>query len=124
MIKLKKLKLGFKAAFEGLKTAHTEQTFQILCFCGLLVLILMFVLGLSSIEKTVVVFLVASVLAFELLNTQIERVLDFLEPDHDPRVKRIKDISAGAVLVVSIGAALIGILLFLPYLLDLFFKVL
>ncbi len=124
MIKLKKLKSSFKAAFEGLKTAHTEQTFQILCFCGLLVLILMFVLGLSSIEKTVVVFLVASVLAFELLNTQIERVLDFLEPDHDPRVKRIKDISAGAVLVVSIGAALIGLLLFLPYLLDLFFKVL
>ncbi len=120
MFSFKKLKSSFKAAFEGLKEAHTEQTFKILCFCGFLVLIFMFVLGLSSLEKTVIVFLVASVLAFELLNTQIERVLDFLEPNHDPRVKRIKDISAGAVLVVSIGAAVIGLLIFVPYFLKLF----
>ncbi len=115
-----KLKNSFKAALKGLRIAHHEQTFQILCLCGFLVMIFIFVLGIRPLEKIIVIFLITSVLAFELLNTQIEKVLDFLQPDHDPRIKRIKDISAGAVFVVSIGAAISGILIFFPYILECF----
>lgn len=121
MIKPSKLKASFKAAFSGLKTAHTEQTFQIFVFLGILVVILMFVLDMSSWERVVIIFLVTSVMAFELINSQIEKILDFLQPDHDPRVKRIKDISAGAVLLASIGAAIIGLMMFLPHILDILF---
>lgn len=120
IISFRKLKSSFKAALKGLKTAHSQQTFQILCLCGFLVVILMFVLGIHLLEKIIVIFLITSVLAFELLNTQIEKVLDFLQPDHDPIIKRIKDISAGAVLVISIGAAIIGFLIFLPYVIGRF----
>ncbi len=115
-----KLKSSFRAALKGLRTAHHEQTFQVLCLCGVLVVIFMFALGIHPLEKIIVIFLITSVLAFELLNTQIEKVLDFLQPDHDPRIKRIKDISAGAVFVISIGAAIIGFLIFLPYIVERF----
>lgn len=117
----KKLKASFKASFDGLRTAHSEQTFQLLCFCGFLAIVLMLILDLTVIERVIIVFLIVSVLGFELLNSQIEKILDFLEPNHDPRVKRIKDISAGAVLVVSLGAAIIGLLIFFPHFKDIIF---
>jgi len=110
------MKNSFRAAFHGLKAAHSEQTFQILCFCGFVVIVLMFVLGLSFLERIIIIFLVISVLSFELINSQIEKILDFLQPNHDPKVKVIKDISAGAVLLVCSGAAIIGFLIFFPYL--------
>ncbi len=116
ILNFKKMKNSFKAAFQGLKAAHSEQTFQILCFCGFAVIVLMFILGLSFLEKIIILFLVTSVLTFELINSQIEKILDFLQPNHDPKVKIIKDISAGAVLLICSGAAVIGFLIFSPYL--------
>ncbi len=115
-----KLKKGFRVAFEGLGIALKEQTFRILCFCAVLVIFLMIVLGLGFFERIIIIILVISVLAFELVNTQIEKILDFLQPNHDPKVKIIKDVSAGAVLLVSMGAAIIGFLIFCPYFIKLF----
>ena len=119
------MKNSFKAAFHGLKAAHSEQTFQILCFCGFVVIVLMFILGLSFLEKIIILFLVTLVLSFELINSQIEKILDFLQPNHDPKVKIIKDISAGAVLLICSGAAIIGFLIFFSHfkiMLDLILK--
>jgi len=67
------------------------------------------------IEKLIIIFLIAVVLALELINTQIEKVLNILNPNYDQRVKLIKDISAGAVLLFCLGALIIGILIFFPY---------
>ena len=116
ILNFKKLGASFKAAFHGLRLALSEQTFRILCFCGFVVIIFMFIFGLSFLEKIIVLFLVTLILTFELINSQIEKILDFLQPNHDPKIKIIKDISAGAVLIACLGAAIIGILIFLPYL--------
>lgn len=109
-------------AFSGLRVAFCqEQSFRLQVLAGILVIILMFCLGLTLIEKAVLVLIITLVLSLELINSQIERVLDIIRPVIDPRIKIIKDLSAGAVLVSVFGAILIAILIFLPYILSLSF---
>lgn len=113
----KKYSLSFKNAFRGLKIAFSEeQNFQIQVGVALLIIVLMIVLPLTRFERAILVLTISFVLGLELLNSQIERVLDFLEPNHDPRVKRIKDLASAAVLVAVFGSVVIGLLILLPYL--------
>ena len=112
---MKKFLNRFKFAFEGIKSAFSEQTFRICCIFAVLVIILMITIGLSTKDKEILILTITIVLAFELLNSQIEKFLDIIQPNFDNRVKTIKDISAGAVLVSIIGAVAIGILIFYPY---------
>lgn len=65
-------------------------------------------------EKIILIFLITLISALEMINSQIEKILDILEPNHNPKVKIIKDISAGAVLLACFGAAIIAALIFLP----------
>ena len=113
----KLLNRSFKFAFIGLRTVwREEQSFRIQILIGFIVLAAAFYLQLSLLEKLILIFTITMVLSFELINSQIERVLDFLEPHLHPRVKRIKDISAGVVLIICLTAVLIGIMIFLPHL--------
>ena len=119
MIDFKKLYLSFKRAFYGLKIAILEeQTFKIQTGIGVLVLFLMFLFPLKTFERIILIFIVIIVLALELINSQVERVLDFLNSDFHPKVKRIKDMSAAGVLIVSLGAIAVGLFIFLPYFLH------
>lgn len=58
------------------------------------------------------------VLAGEALNTAIERLCDVVSPCDNPRIGVVKDVAAGAVLMLAIGAALIGAITFAPHLFD------
>ncbi len=51
----------------------------------------------------------------ELINTAFEYLCDLISPEHNESVHRAKDIAAGAVLLVAVFAALIGIAVFYPY---------
>jgi diacylglycerol kinase (ATP) len=55
---------------------------------------------------------IALVLVSEIFNTAIERLVDIVSPEHHPKAGIIKDIAAGAVLVASIVAVLIGVFIF------------
>lgn len=59
------------------------------------------------------------VLAAEAMNTAVEVLADTLAPEFNPGIGRAKDVAAGAVLILAVTAALIGILVFLPHLLSL-----
>jgi diacylglycerol kinase (ATP) len=61
-----------------------------------------------------VIFAIVLVLLGEILNTAIEAVLDLVQPDHHDLVRVVKDVSAGAVLVASIGATAIALIVFVP----------
>ena len=115
-----KLLKSFKNAFQGLKSALNEQVFRIFCFISVLVIILMIVLGLSVLEKIVLILIIIFVLILELLNCQIEKFLDINHSTYHPKIKMIKDISAGTVLLACFGALIIGFLIFLPYFLRFF----
>ena len=54
------------------------------------------------------------VFAAELFNTAIEQLADVIDPEYNPKIKAIKDLAAGGVLITALGAAIIGIILFGP----------
>lgn len=114
---MKKFTTGFKAALAGLKeTLIKEQNFKIMLAIAALVVFMMFYLPTAKLEKVGLLVAVFSVLTIELINSTLERVIDFLHPQQDERIRIIKDLSAAIVLFASIGAAFIGIIVFWPYL--------
>lgn len=116
IIKIKKTIKSFKHAFNGLKVAfHEEQTFRIMLTLTAVVIILMYGLSLHSIEKAILFLAIGFVLGLELLNSQLEGMLDMWQPSHDPRIRKIKDMSSSAVFIASVAALLVGIYIFLPY---------
>lgn len=118
MDSVKKTILSFRHAFRGLGVAARESSFKIMIAFGLFAFWLTFQLPLVKWEKVVIYFLIGSVLSTELINSQIERILDLIQPNYDQRVKNIKDLSAGAVLVISLTALLIGVIIFTPYIIS------
>jgi diacylglycerol kinase len=111
---------SFYFAISGLKLAFKERNFKIFCFIAVLVILLMFLFKVSLFEKIILILTISFTMALELINTQIEKTLDFLHPSYHPKIKAIKDISAGAVLIMCLGSAIVGILIFLPYFLKIF----
>lgn len=111
--------LSFKYAWEGLVAAlRKEPNLKFHFLAGLLVLLLSAFLGISREDWMIIIILIGFVIAVELTNTAIEAVVNaFVDVQH-PGAKLAKDISAGAVLVSAITAAIIGLMIFLPY----FFK--
>ena len=75
---------------------------------------------ISETEWIAVIFAIGLVLAAEAINSAIERLSDVVQPEKDERIRDVKDISAGAVLICAITAAIIGVIVFLPKLLMLF----
>ena len=63
-------------------------------------------------------FVFAIVIGSELFNTSIETIVDMVMPEKNEKAKIAKDVSAGAVLVVAIGAAIIGLVIFVPRILN------
>jgi len=118
----KKLIKSFGYAIEGLKIAIQEQTFRIFCFIAVLVVILMFLLEVSFYEKLILILIITFLMAFELINSRIEQIINVFQPNHEQKAKVIKDITAGAVLLASLGAVIIGILIFLPRFLEVLFN--
>lgn len=57
------------------------------------------------------------VLAAEGFNTAIERLVNLVSPERNPIAGDVKDIAAGSVLICAIVAAIVGIIIFMPYVL-------
>ncbi|MFC0522571.1 diacylglycerol kinase family protein [Pontibacillus salicampi] len=113
----KKRKLvGFTFAWNGLKAvSKAERNFRIHLMTTLCVCILAAIVRVSFIEWAVLTLTVSLVLTMELINSAVERIMDFLSPTWHPLVGEIKDITAGAVLVTAIAAIIIGCFIFIPY---------
>jgi len=118
-LNFKKLRLSFKFAFSGLKKIlKEEQPFRIMVFIAILVIVAMFYFQIPLTQKILLFIIIILVLTLELINSIIEKILDFVSLQNNDRVKRIKDVLAAMVLIASLGAAIIGILIFLPYFLK------
>lgn len=109
--------LSFKYAFSGIYAALKEEpNLKFHFLAGLLVNAFGFILQISKTDWIMIIFLIGFVITLELTNTAIEAVVDaFTEKEH-PGAKLAKDISAGAVLIAAVTSAILGILIFLPYL--------
>ena len=110
-----RLLTSFKWAAQGLKFCLSrEKNFQVHCFIGALAIVTGFTLGISAMEWVVISTCIAVVLAFEMINTAIEHLCNIARPSIDPTVKIIKDVSAGAVLIIAIMSVVCGAIIFIP----------
>ena len=111
----KKLINSFKYAIEGfISSFKTERNMKIHVFAMIVVIIAGLYLKLSFIEWCFITIAIVLVLGAELFNTAIETVVDMVSPEKNSKAKLAKDISAAAVLTFSIGAAIVGLLIFIP----------
>ena len=119
---MQKFAKSFSYALKGIRHAFRhERNFRIESAIALLVLAVAFLLPLSPMERIAVILTIGLVLSLELLNSAVEWLMDVLRPEYHESVKVVKDLSAAAVLVISLFAALVGIVIFLPHLLALMF---
>ena len=120
MDNLQKLFQSFKNAFRGLKyVLKNEQNFQLEVLIAVFIIVLMFIFNIRDWQKVALFLVIFAVLVIELINTILERVVDILKPRVHPYAHLIKDIMAAAVLIASIGAIVIGIIIFYPYIKEL-----
>ena len=88
----------------------------------LLVMVLVIIAGMyfhiTRTEWMVAVLCFGLVIGAELFNCAIERLADIAHPEWDERVGKVKDIAAGAVLATAIAAAVVGLIIFVPYLIS------
>ena len=109
----------FGYAFQGIfNTIRTERNIKIHCAAAILVTIFGIWLQISKTEWMICFILFGLILALELVNTAVEATVDLFTEERKPLAKKAKDAAAGAVLIVAIFAAVIGILIFIPKLLD------
>jgi len=93
---------------------RTEASIKIQIFIALVMTAAGFYFEISSIEWILQIFAIAMVLGIEGLNTAIEKISDYIQPEFDLKIGFIKDISAGAVMLVSVAAVIIGLIIYLP----------
>ena len=111
----KKLARSFSHAIRGFKCVFREQNFKIQIIFSISVFILILLFDLRMWETVVLIMMVTLVLVLEIINSIFERIMDILQPRVHPHAKTIKDMMASAVLVASLGAFLIGLLIFWPH---------
>ena len=73
---------------------------------------------ITTYEWTIILICIGGVLSAEIFNTAIEKMVDHLSPEKNKYAGEIKDLAAGAVLLFSIITAIIGIIIFYPYLIH------
>lgn len=124
MVNHKKLQNSFHDAWQGiLLVFREEQNFRIHTILGLAALLGGLLLGIPNSHLLILIITVTGVLSAELLNSALERFLDVIKPRMSPYIQAIKDILAALVLVGAIGSVGVGLIIFYPPLVSLFFHV-
>lgn len=105
---------SFRHAVEGvLHTLRTQRNMRFHVFALTLILLSGVMFRLQRVEMLVLSLAAAMVLMAEMFNTAVEAVVDMITQTYHPAAKFAKDISAGAVLIASINAIVVGVVIFL-----------
>ena len=106
---------SFPFAFNGLKIlVQEEHNSWIHIAITICVAVAGFLLHISLIEWIALILCIGFVFALELVNSAIENISDFVSPQKNEIIGKVKDLSAAAVLVAAICSAIVGIIVFLP----------
>ena len=110
---LKKQLRSFGYAWKGIQSCvGKEQNLSFHLIAAMAVIIAGIVLGITRTEWIMVVMCIGTVIAAD---TAIEKLVDLVSPERHPVAGRVKDIAAGAVLICAVAAAIIGLIIFIPY---------
>jgi diacylglycerol kinase (ATP) len=106
---------SFKYAFTGIVFFFKqEHNARIHLLATITVIVLSVILSVSKPEVVALILSVGFVWASEIFNTAIEKIMDFISPEKNDKVKLIKDLSAAAVLIAAITALATGCIVFIP----------
>lgn len=107
---------SFKYAINGIKkTFNSEHNYRLMIGFLVLIVIISFFLKISRIEWAIILLCCGGVIALEMVNTAIECVIDMITAEYHPVAEKAKDIAAGLVLVFIIFTIIIGLIIFIPY---------
>jgi len=97
---------------------RTEASIKVQFFIAIVMTAAGFLFDISATEWCIQILTIAVIMGIEGLNTGVEKVSDYIQPEFDKKIGFIKDISAGAVMIVSIAATIIGLIIYLPKILQ------
>lgn len=110
-----RFKFSFRNALNGAKTAFgSQRNLRIHLVIGSVVTLISALLKIPATEFLIILLMILIVIITELFNTAVEFTIDLVSPEYNQIAKRVKDISAAAVLIAALFAVVIGILIFLP----------
>ena len=119
MNELKKRIKSFVYAFQGLGSfLKKEHNAWIHCTAIVVVVSAGLYYRITATEWCIVLLCFGLVLSAEAFNTAIERLVNLVSPDFHPIAGDVKDVAAGAVLICAIASAIIGCIIFIPYILS------
>ncbi|MGB5376543.1 diacylglycerol kinase [Muriicola sp.] len=106
---------GFMYAAKGaILLLRTESSIQLQFLLAVVVTIAGFYYDISAVEWMIQTLAIGLVMGIEGVNTAIEKLSDYVQPNHDPKIGFLKDISAGAVMMVAVAASVVGLIIYLP----------
>jgi diacylglycerol kinase (ATP) len=106
---------SFKFAFKGLWTMFTEEpNFRVHFLAALATVLFGIFYELSGTEWILITIVIGFVLVSEIFNSAIERIADFVSPDHNKIIGLTKDLCAAMVLVAAVVAVIVGSIIFIP----------
>lgn len=112
---------SFGYAWKGIRSCvGKEQNLSFHLIITVCVTIAGFAFDITRTEWLIVILCIGLVIAAELFNSAIERLVDLVSPQRNPLAGQVKDIAAGAVLVCALAAIAIGLIIFIPYIKALF----
>lgn len=111
---------SFGFAFNGLRILFkVEHNAQIHLSAAVLVCLAGFIFDISKLDWIVIIIIIGLVFAMEIVNSAIERIADFISPERNEEIKKIKDLAAAAVFIIATTAVFVGMLIFLPKIITL-----
>ena len=87
---------------------------------AILVIIASIVFHVNPFEMGILGVMILLVICTEMINTAIEEMVNFVTTEHKKEAKIAKDVAAGMVLISALGSIIVGILIFVPHILDFF----
>jgi diacylglycerol kinase len=107
---------SFGYAAKGIVASYSKNhvNIKIHTFVALTIIVLGIFLSISAMEWALVVLCCGVVIAAEMINTAIEALVDMVSPEWNLKAGLVKDISAGAVLILAITSVVIGLIIFFP----------
>jgi diacylglycerol kinase len=111
---------SFTYAFRGLfKAFREEQNLQVQSTVAVIMIVLGIIFKINPLEWCILLIVITLVILMELVNSAVERIADALKPRIHVYVKEMKDIMAAAVMFAALLAVAVGIIIFLPHILNL-----
>ncbi len=111
---------SFKFAFHGLwLLVQNEHNSRIHFLAAIVAIAMGIILKINPYEWSLLIIVIGIVFLTELLNSSLETLADFVNPEWNEKIRNVKDYAAAAVLISAIISVIVGALIFIPKILDL-----